>query len=229
MGLHRQGGVEPRVATRPQVLIKRLGLVVVFDERLPKTEPESQLAIRQMRQNLPSGPLAGCVTALEHILARLDQEQFESFGGGLEHLDRIAVAERGEDSVDIRVHPPTLHSAGPRTLYHDGMHDLPEIPEIDVHQAKTRVERGAHLIDVREADEYQETRIPGAALFPLSEFGARYQELPRDRQIVIHCRSGQRSANATAFLRQHGYDAVNVEGGIVAWAEQGLPVEVGDD
>ena len=109
------------------------------------------------------------------------------------------------------------------------MADTPEVPEVDVHEAKSRIGQGAFFLDVRETNEFAEARIPGTTLIPMSEFSARYEEeLPTDRQIVIHCRSGQRSATATAFLIQHGYDAVNVAGGLMAWVEEGLPVE-GDE
>lgn len=107
------------------------------------------------------------------------------------------------------------------------MSDPVQVPEIDVHEARRRVDAGAVFIDVRESDEHAAARIPGATLLPLSEFPRRFEELPLGREIVVHCRSGARSARATEFLRAHGYDAVNVEGGILAWAEEGLPVEEG--
>lgn len=106
----------------------------------------------------------------------------------------------------------------------------PNVPEIDVHEAKRRVEAGDRFIDVREPDEYQEARIVGADLVPLSEFMDRYrEELEADRAVVVHCRSGARSARIVQFLLQQGYDAVNVEGGILAWEEEGLPVERGGE
>lgn len=99
------------------------------------------------------------------------------------------------------------------------------VPEIDVHEAKRRVESGARLLDVREAEEYGANRSPGAELIPLSEFAERYRELPDDEELVVHCRSGARSGRAVEFLRAQGYDAVNVAGGILAWAEEGLEYE----
>ncbi len=108
------------------------------------------------------------------------------------------------------------------------MIEQPEIPEIDVLEAHRRVTNGAFFLDVREENEYAESHIAGAILLPLSAFMERYEALlPSDRQIVIHCRSGRRSADATAFLIQHGYDAVNVTGGILAWAEAELLVASG--
>lgn len=106
---------------------------------------------------------------------------------------------------------------------------MSETPEVDVQEAKKRVDAGALLVDVREQDEYDTVRIPGATLVPLSELQQRYSELPKDRDVVIHCRSGARSARATDFLIENGYDAVNVAGGILDWEKQDLPVVHGKD
>jgi rhodanese-related sulfurtransferase len=103
-----------------------------------------------------------------------------------------------------------------------------EVPDIDPLEARRRFEAGALHIDVRERDEHARARIPGAVLLPLSEFMERYErELPKEREIVVSCRSGARSSRAAALLREHGYDAVNLGGGILAWEEEGLPVDRG--
>lgn len=106
--------------------------------------------------------------------------------------------------------------------------DSNSVPEIDVLEAKRRVDEGAFFIDVREQNEYDEEHIPGATLVPLSEFMRRYEgDLPEDKneEVVVHCRSGARSAQAVTFLRENGYNAVNVEGGILAWKNADLPTE----
>ncbi len=76
-----------------------------------------------------------------------------------------------------------------------------------------------HLIDVREAHEYEAANI-NATLIPLSEIAGRHGEFPKDKKVIVHCRSGKRSADAIAFLSQNlGYtNLVNLEGGIMAWA-----------
>lgn len=108
-----------------------------------------------------------------------------------------------------------------------GMND-PEIPEIDVQEARRRLEAGAVLVDVREQDEHAEVRTDEARLVPMSVFVERYEdEVPKDREVLVVCRSGGRSARVTGFLRQQGFDAVNVAGGMVAWEEEGLPVRKG--
>lgn len=89
------------------------------------------------------------------------------------------------------------------------------------------VEAGALLIDVRERDEWDQARIPGAEFRPMSAIETWYQELPRQRPIVVYCRTGNRSAAVTsALIQQAGFtDVFNLEGGIVAWSGQALPVE----
>lgn len=74
------------------------------------------------------------------------------------------------------------------------------------------------LIDVREENEFEADNIDGH-LIPLGEIPNRMDEIPKDKKVVVHCRSGVRSANAIHFLEQnHNYDNLyNLEGGIVAW------------
>ena len=89
------------------------------------------------------------------------------------------------------------------------------------------VQGGALLVDVREQGEYDEVHAEGAQLLPLSEFEARHAELPRDRPLVMICRSGARSARAGEYLLERGYgDVANLAGGTLAWAEAGLPARL---
>ncbi|ASO17750.1 Thiosulfate sulfurtransferase GlpE [Actinoalloteichus hoggarensis] len=87
------------------------------------------------------------------------------------------------------------------------------------------------LLDVREDDEWQAGHAPDALHIPLGELGARLGELPTDHDVFVVCRSGGRSARATAYLNQNGWDAVNVDGGMKAWAAAGRSVvsESGND
>ena len=84
------------------------------------------------------------------------------------------------------------------------------------------------LLDVRNADEWAAGHAPSARWVPLPELESVRFQLPMNRRIVCVCRSGHRSARATADLVQMGFDAVNMVGGMKAWAAQGLPV-VQDD
>jgi rhodanese-related sulfurtransferase len=108
-------------------------------------------------------------------------------------------------------------------------HPADPTPTIDVHEASRRIADGARLIDCREADEFARSRIPGAVLVPLSDFAAQVDAaLTPGVDVLVQCRSGVRSARATDYLRNRGVNAFNVAGGILAWAEAGLPVEEAD-
>ena len=95
--------------------------------------------------------------------------------------------------------------------------------EIEPAEVKTRIDRGDPfvLIDVREPHEYQICNIPYARLIPLGEVPKRVNELNSADEIVVHCKSGMRSAKAADFLRQAGFSKVkNMKGGILAWSEK---------
>jgi molybdopterin/thiamine biosynthesis adenylyltransferase/rhodanese-related sulfurtransferase len=79
------------------------------------------------------------------------------------------------------------------------------------------------LVDVREPNEYEIVSIPGSVLIPKGEFlsGAALERLPQDRRIVLHCKSGARSAECLAIVKDAGFaDAVHVGGGVLAWVSQ---------
>ena len=82
------------------------------------------------------------------------------------------------------------------------------------------------ILDVREQFEYDAGHIPGITLIPMGEVPTRLSEIPTDKEVILTCRSGNRSGQVTDFLRDQGYTNVhNMEGGIVAWQAAGLPVE----
>ncbi len=84
------------------------------------------------------------------------------------------------------------------------------------------------LLDVRQPFEYQSEHIQGAKLIPLTELKQRINELPKDRAILVVCRSGHRSMIATQQLLVAGYKAENIDGGMIAWNKAGLPVKKGN-
>jgi rhodanese-related sulfurtransferase len=95
--------------------------------------------------------------------------------------------------------------------------------EISVTELKQKMDRGDQfvLIDVREPHEYRICSIPGSTLIPLGEVPRRLNELDPQADIVIHCKSGMRSAKACGILKQAGFAQVrNVVGGILAWSDQ---------
>jgi rhodanese-related sulfurtransferase len=95
------------------------------------------------------------------------------------------------------------------------------IPEIDIETFAEQLAAGATTIDVRETDEYVEAHVPGAHLFPLSEFSERLVDLPIGPLLII-CKSGGRSMKAAEMLAASGRpEATNVAGGTMAWIASG--------
>jgi adenylyltransferase/sulfurtransferase len=107
--------------------------------------------------------------------------------------------------------------------YCDGADVRPEGDGVTVEELKARIDEQADfvLVDVREPFEHEICRIPGAQLIPMGEFAERYRELPKDREVILHCKSGFRSARAAHFLKGRGFqDVHNLEGGILAWIDR---------
>ncbi|WP_457621467.1 rhodanese-like domain-containing protein [Persephonella sp.] len=81
------------------------------------------------------------------------------------------------------------------------------------------------ILDVRTPQEYKEGHIPDSNLIPLDSLPNQIDKIPRDKKIIVYCRSGMRSASASRFLSSLGYDVYNIAGGINAWKKERLPVE----
>ena len=98
--------------------------------------------------------------------------------------------------------------------------------DIDPAAAAARWESGAVLLDVREPSEWNAGHVPGAEHIPLGELAARVDELPADAEILVICRSGNRSQQGRDILVAAGLEQVtSVNGGVRAWREAGLPYE----
>jgi rhodanese-related sulfurtransferase len=93
-------------------------------------------------------------------------------------------------------------------------------------EAKLRTD--LHLLDVREPDEWQAGHIAGSQHIPLGQLRGRLAEVPKDRTILAVCRHGNRSDAAARSLRALGYTDLNLEGGVTAWTQAGLPLESED-
>ena len=114
---------------------------------------------------------------------------------------------------------------------------LPQtVPSITVAEAAAATDRGAApdpatrplIVDVREQNEFEQERIAGVVLLPISSFVARHAELPKDRPLLMLCAAGSRSTSATMYLLQGGWtDVRNVTGGMTAWRQARLPIRSG--
>jgi molybdopterin/thiamine biosynthesis adenylyltransferase/rhodanese-related sulfurtransferase len=97
------------------------------------------------------------------------------------------------------------------------------VPEITPTELKQMIDerRDFRLVDVREPHEFDICRIPGSVLIPLGDVPARMNELDSAQEIVVHCRSGMRSARAVELLQKAGFRRIhNLKGGILAWSDQ---------
>ena len=102
------------------------------------------------------------------------------------------------------------------------------IPEVTAEELKAQIDSGkdVFILDVREPNEYQICRIAGSTLIPLGEVAARSAELDRNRDMVVHCKMGGRSAKAVALLQERGFTRVrNLKGGILDWIDKVDPTQ----
>lgn len=102
------------------------------------------------------------------------------------------------------------------------------VKEICPTTTQERIKNGALLIDVRENDEVAALAydVPNSLHIPLSDFENRYLEIPKDKDVVMVCRSGGRSLRAAGFLVNHGYtNVVNMKHGIEKWVQKGFPTK----
>ncbi|HOQ69732.1 MAG TPA: rhodanese-like domain-containing protein [Anaerolineaceae bacterium] len=99
---------------------------------------------------------------------------------------------------------------------------------VSVTEAAQRINEGAFLLDVRTAEEWNQAHVAGAVLIPLDELKSRLAEVPVDQDVLIICRSGNRSGQARDLLRAAGLKrTTSISGGINAWMAKGLPVVSG--
>lgn len=95
--------------------------------------------------------------------------------------------------------------------------------EVSVSEAAKLRDSGAFILDVREPDEWNESHIPGATLIPLGELASRVNEVPQDQEVVVVCRSGNRSQQGRDILLAAGFEQVtSMAGGVNQWKAAGF-------
>lgn len=101
--------------------------------------------------------------------------------------------------------------------------------EVNVHEAAKLRDEGAFILDVREVSEWTAGHIPEATLIPLGELESRLVEVPKDVEVVVVCRSGNRSAEGRDILLRAGYESVtSMGGGMNDWVAAGYPSVTGN-
>jgi rhodanese-related sulfurtransferase len=98
-----------------------------------------------------------------------------------------------------------------------------QVPSVQPGEVAARVAEGWMLLDVRTDDEWADGRIAGSVHIPMDELMQRLDEV--DNRVVCVCAVGARSARVAQFLNGRGHEAVNLDGGLYAWASSGLPIE----
>jgi len=175
------------------------------------------------------GVLPGIIGMLQAIEAiKLIVGIGEPLVGRLLHFDALKIKFR---ELNLRRDPecpvcgenPTIFSPIDYEQFCAARRDEEAIPTMSAQELKRKMDAREpfELIDVRETFECEIAQIDGAKLIPLREIAERADELQREDPIVIHCHSGQRSAQAVRLLQQRGFANVyNLEGGIDAWSDQ---------
>jgi len=97
--------------------------------------------------------------------------------------------------------------------------------EISVDKAYEMYQAGTFVLDVRTQEEWDEYHAPNTTLIPLDELPNRLNELPKDREIVVVCRSGNRSQEGRDILLNAGFNATSMAGGLKEWYAKGYPIE----
>jgi len=100
--------------------------------------------------------------------------------------------------------------------------------EISVSEAYARRSEGAFILDVRQPEEWIEFHIPGSTLIPLGELPSRLSEVPQDQEVVVVCRTGNRSQEGRDILLRAGFKQVSsMAGGVTSWRAAGYPIVSG--
>lgn len=97
--------------------------------------------------------------------------------------------------------------------------------DISVDDAHAMYQAGAFVVDVRTQEEWDEYHAPNTTLIPLDQLQARLNEVPKDKEIVVVCRSGNRSQEGRDILLAAGYNATSMTGGLKEWYAKGYPIE----
>ncbi|MBU3727748.1 MAG: MBL fold metallo-hydrolase [Phycisphaerales bacterium] len=154
---------------------------------------------------------------------------FNTDGGSLigEHEPIVIIAEPGQVDEAVRdlIRVGYDNCAGwfdvaQMDAYRASGGRLAQVDEVSAGEARSLVEtRAPFVLDVRRATEFAEGHIDGATNIPHTRLAAHLAKVPKDRQVLVHCRGGARSARACSLLQKHGYRCTNLAGGMLAWEQ----------
>jgi rhodanese-related sulfurtransferase len=104
-----------------------------------------------------------------------------------------------------------------------GSNDLAR--DISVEEAYKMYQGGIFVVDVRQQDEWDAYHAPNTTLIPLDQLPNRLSEIPKDKEVLVICHSGNRSKQGRDILLNAGYNAASINGGLLAWIAKGYPLE----
>jgi rhodanese-related sulfurtransferase/glyoxylase-like metal-dependent hydrolase (beta-lactamase superfamily II) len=224
-------------ALRPELLATSSRLTIEQLSELRGLEPDLQLVDVRSPSETAAGILPGAreipLSVLAASLLALDMAAPVVTYCASGYRSQIAASMLVEggfaDVSDVLGGYTAWEAAGLPITTPDSPEHVGSTPQASARACKTLIDGGALLLDVREPAEWQAEHAPMAVLIPMGQVRSRQSELPRDRRIVVVCRSGGRSAAVTELLRASGFDAMNLAGGMCAWAAAGLPVVTGSE
>lgn len=201
------GPVEPHPLHGIEVLYARLEWLAARQEALTALRTElEESAIGAMLRMAPDDPDALLNDIAEQLLTQVTEREKQ-------------LAELLHPEPDQATPPPGRPAPEPNPHGRDQpMFNAP--PTVDPAQ----VPADSYVLDVREPDEWQAGHVEGAVHIPMGEIPSRVSEVPKDRTVHVVCRVGGRSAQVTRYLVAQGWDAVNIDGGMLAWASAGRPM-----
>lgn len=219
-------------ATRPDLVQASSRLTIGQLAELRGLEPDLQLVDVRAAAETDNGTLPGAIDVPLAVLAdslhALDRGRpvvFYCASGYRSSVAASVLVQAGFADVSDLLGGFTAWQIAGLPVSHPGDPSEPRnTPQVNARAARSLLDAGAVLLDVREPDEWQEGHAPDAIFVSMGEVQARRSELPRDKRVVVVCRSGGRSAAVTDALRAQGHDAVNLTGGMCAWTAAGLPV-----
>lgn len=217
--------------TRPELTEASSRLTIEQLAELHGLEPSLQVVDVRSPGETASGTLPGAreipLAILTRSLTGLDRSApvlvYCASGYRSQVAASVLLAEGFADVSDLLGGYRAWEAAGlPVALA--GSQGVTAVPEVGARAAKALADGGALLLDVREPGEWQAGHAADAWLLPMGQVAEHRGDFPRDRRIVVVCRSGGRSAVIAESLRAWALDAVNLSGGMCAWAAAGLPV-----
>jgi DMSO/TMAO reductase YedYZ molybdopterin-dependent catalytic subunit/rhodanese-related sulfurtransferase/glyoxylase-like metal-dependent hydrolase (beta-lactamase superfamily II) len=219
-------------ATRPELVEKSSRLTIEQLAELRGLEPALQVVDVRAPAETAGGTLPGArevpLAAVADALAGLDPGRpvvvYCASGYRSQVAASVLLDSGFTDVSDLLGGYTAWEGAGLPISHGESVSSGTSTPEVGARAAKAVIDGGGLLLDVREPEEWHAGHAPDAVLVPMGHVQARQDELPRDRRIVVVCRSGGRSAAVTESLRAWGFDAVNLSGGICAWSAAGLQV-----